>query len=279
MSSRSRRPMTGRGAPRGLAALAVVAAALAVAGPARADGSGSRAASTAKPSSSSGSGSGSGSAAAAAAGAVDDDLIGLLDVRVEGVSDAAAEVFTRQIEESLGIAGLKVAGRARLREFLAGTPWNAACLMGTCLRELKTHAGVGKVIEATLVSIGPSYHYTLTLLDTGTGAILRQASRKCDVCTTDEAFADAALGVVELITEGEDLAPAGPGRGPAPPPGRARRTTRRAALALMGAAALAGAGGYYLLTRDEDRLGAAAIGASGAFAVAGVTCLGISFSF
>lgn len=270
MSSRSRRPMTGRGAPRGLAALAVLAAALAVAGAARADGAGSRAATTAKPSSSSSSSS---------AGSVDDDLIGLLDVRVEGVSDAAAEVFTRQIEESLGIAGLKVAGRARLREFLAGTPWNAACLMGTCLRELKTHAGVGKVIEATLVSIGPSYHYTLTLLDTGTGAILRQASRKCDVCTTDEAFADAALGVVELITEGEDLAPAGPRPGPAPIPGRARRTTRRAALALMGAAALAGAGGYYLLTRDEDRLGAAAIGASGAFAVAGVTCLGISFSF
>ena len=40
----------------------------------------------------------------------------LLDVRVEGVSDTAAEVFSKQIEESLGIAGLKVAPRARLRE-------------------------------------------------------------------------------------------------------------------------------------------------------------------
>ncbi|KAB2904931.1 MAG: hypothetical protein F9K40_06815, partial [Kofleriaceae bacterium] len=130
----------------------------------------------------------------------EDDLIGLLDVRVEGVSDTAAEVFTRQIEESLGIAGLQVAPRARLREFLAGTSWNAACLFGACLKELKTHAGVGQVIEATLVSIGPSYHYTITLLDTETGAIIRQTSRKCDVCTTDEAFADAALEVVALVT-------------------------------------------------------------------------------
>jgi hypothetical protein len=215
----------------------------------------------------------------------DDDLIGLLDVRVEGVSDAAAEVFAKQIEESLGIAGLKVASRARLREFLAGTPWNAACLVGDCLKELETHAGVGQVIEAALVSIGPSYHYTITLFDTASGAIVRQTSRKCDVCTTDEAFADAALEVVALVTN-----PSGDGVGvkstavrPRPPDPastvKGRRSTRRAAVALLGAAVLAGAGGAYLLSRDEDRLGSALAGGAGAFAVAGVTCLGVSFSF
>jgi hypothetical protein len=206
-----------------------------------------------------------------------DDLIGLLDVRVEGVSPAAAEVFSKQIEESLGIAGLQVAPRARLREFLAGTPWNAACLIGDCLKELKTHAGVAQVVEAALVSIGPSYHYTLTVLDTETGAIVKQTSRKCDVCTTDEAFADAALAIVELISSLDEGAAASP----AAPDTRAkgRRATRRAALALVGAAIVAGAGGAYLMSRDEDRLGAAALGGAGAFAVAGVTCLGVSFSF
>lgn len=219
----------------------------------------------------------------AAPARADEELIGLLDVRVEGVSDTAAEVFAKQIEESLGIAGLQVASRARLREFLAGTPWNAACLVGECLKELETHAGVGQVIEAALVSIGPSYHYTITLIDTGTGTIIRQTSRKCDVCTTDEAFADAALEVVALVTN-----PDGDGAGSkavlprAPAPAstvKGRRATRRAAVALLGAAVLAGAGGAYLLSRDEDRLGAAAVGGAGAFAVAGATCLGVSFSF
>ncbi len=205
------------------------------------------------------------------------DVIGLLDVRVEGVSDTGAEVFARQIEESLGIAGLQVAPRNRLREHLAGTPWNAACLVGACLRELKTHAGVGTVIEAALVQIGPSYHYVITLIDTETGGILHQLARTCDVCTTDEAFNSAALDVVELIQQRDsDAAPAPVPPAP-PPPGRAR--VRKAAWFLLGAAVAAGAGGIYLMSRDEDRVGAAALGGAGAFAVAGATCLGISFSF
>lgn len=218
----------------------------------------------------------------AAPARADGELIGLLDVRVEGVSDAAAEVFAKQIEESLGIAGLQVASRARLREFLAGTPWNAACLVGDCLKELETHAGVGQVIEAALVSIGPSYHYTITLLDTATGTIIRQTSRKCDVCTTDEAFADAALEVVALVTNPDgDAATSKDVRPKASPEStvKGRRAIRRAAVAFLGAAVLAGAGGAYLLSRDEDRLGSAVVGGAGAFAVAGVTCLGVSFSF
>lgn len=207
----------------------------------------------------------------------DPDVIGLLDVRVEGVSDTGAEVFAQQIEESLGIAGLQVAPRARLREHLAGTSWNAACLVGACLRELKTHAGVATVIEAALVQIGPSYHYVITLIDTQSGAILHQLARTCDVCTTDEAFSSAALDVVELIQQRDgDRRPA-PARPAPPPPGRAK--VRKAAWFLLGAAVAAGAGGVYLMSRDEDRAGAAALGGAGAFAVAGATCLGVSFSF
>lgn len=212
------------------------------------------------------------------------DLIGLLDVRVEGVSDTAAELFAKQIEESLGIAGMQVASRARLREILAGSPWNAACLAGDCLRALKTHAGVSTVIEAGLVSIGPSYHYVITILDTETGEIEHQVARKCDVCTTDEAFTNAALDVVELIQQREDhsgnpLPTAAGGERPRSAPGAGRGKVRRTAIFLIGAAVVAGAGGAYLMSRDEDRVGAAALGAGGAFAVAGVTCLGVSFSF
>lgn len=205
------------------------------------------------------------------------ELIGLLDVRVEGVSDTGAEMFAKQIEESLGIAGLQVAPRARLREFLAGTPWNAACLVGECLRELKIHAAVATVIEASLVSIGPSYQYVITLIDTETGRVQHQLARKCDVCTTDEAFASAALDVVELIQQRDTNANPAPPPPRKPPPGRAK--VRKTALFLLGAAVAAGAGGVFLMSRDQDRAGAATLGGAGAFAVAGATCLGVSFTF
>jgi len=209
------------------------------------------------------------------------DLIGLLEVRVEGVSDAAATMFAQQIAESLGIAGYKVASATRLREFLTTSPWNAACLVGDCLAVLKTHAGVDRVVEARMVSTGPSYHYVITLLDTGSGAVITQKADRCEVCTTEEAFAEAGLAVVGLLhgLDGE----AGGRTTPAPRPGaradRTRSTTLRLGVALVTAAVVAGAASAILYSSDDDSAGAVAAGAAGAFAVAGVTSLGISFAF
>ena len=193
------------------------------------------------------------------------DLIGLLEVRVEGVSDAAATMFAQQIAESLGIAGYKVASATRLREFLTTSPWNAACLVGDCLAVLKTHAGVDRVVEARMVSTGPSYHYVITLLDTGSGAVITQKADRCEVCTTEEAFAEAGLAVVGLLhgLDGD----------------RTRSTTLRLGVALVTAAVVAGGASAILYSSDDDSAGAVAAGAAGAFAVAGVTSLGISFAF
>lgn len=210
-----------------------------------------------------------------------DGVIGLLDVRVEGVSAAAGEMFTKQVEESLEISGLQVAPRKRLHEYLAGTPWNAACLVGACLRELRLRAAVGRVLEVALVTNGPSYHYVITLLDTQTGKTVSQLARKCDVCTTEEAFASAALAVVELVNGVGDATPDEPVvAAPVGSPGvdRARRRARTLGLVLVGAAVATGVGSYYLYQQDNDLVGPAA-GAAGALGVAGLLSIGVSFTF
>jgi hypothetical protein len=220
--------------------------------------------------------------AAAPSPADTEDVIGLLDVRVDGLSPAATEAFTAKIEQSLEISGLKVASRERLRQYLAGTPWNSSCFFGACLGELERQTGVATVIEVALATSGPSYHYVITLLDAKTGQPKSQVAAKCDVCTTDEAFGEAALAVVGLVNGLGDtstplVAPVVPRRADAHR--GARRRTAWLGGALLGAAALAGAGTWYFFREDRDTLGGASAGAAGALGVAGLVTLGVSLSF
>lgn len=211
-----------------------------------------------------------------------EDVIGLLDVRVDGLSPAATEAFTAKIEQSLEISGLKVASRERLRQYLAGTPWNSSCFFGACLGELERQTGVATVIEVALATSGPSYHYVITLLDAKTGQPRSQVAAKCDVCTTDEAFGEAALAVVGLVNGlGDTSTPLVTPGVPRRDDGHrgARRRTAWLGGALLGAAALAGAGTWYFFREDRDTLGGASAGAAGALGVAGLVTLGVSLSF
>lgn len=209
-----------------------------------------------------------------------DDVIGLLDVRVEGLSPAAAEAFTKKIEDGLEVSGLKFASRERLRGYLAGTPWNSACLLGVCLGELSRGADVSTVIEVALATSGPSYHYVITLLDTASGQPINQVAAKCDVCTTDEAFTEASLAVVALVNGVGDGAPpatvraAGEAR-----VAHARSRARWLGLVALGAAAAAAGGAYYFFDEDRDTLGGASAGAAGALGLVGAVSLGLSFTF
>ena len=208
------------------------------------------------------------------------EVIGLLDVRIEGLSADASAAFTEKIEQSLEISGLKVAPLERLRQYLAGTPWNLGCYFGTCLMELHRQTGVATVIEVALATSGPSYHYVITLLDAKTGQPRSQTSGVCDVCTTDEAFGEASLAVVGLVNGVSDLP-----SDDAPPKSVAHRDhrpavrTRWLAGSLLGLAAAAAAGSWYFFREDRDTLGGASAGAAGALGVAGVTTLAVSFTF
>lgn len=223
---------------------------------------------------------GSGPAPQPRAPADTDDVIGLLDVRVEGLSPAAAEAFTKKIEDGLELSGLRVASRERLRAYLAGTPWNSACLLGTCLGELSRGADVRTVIEVALATSGPSYHYVITLLDTASGQPINQVAAKCDVCTTDEAFTEASLAVVALVNGVGDGAPpvvvaAASGARVA----HARSRARWLGIVALGAAAAAAGGAYYFFDDDRDTLGGASAGAAGALGLVGAVSLGLSFTF
>jgi hypothetical protein len=213
-----------------------------------------------------------------------DDVIGLLDVRVEGLNPAAAEIFTSKIEEALEISGLKVASSERLRQYLAGTPWNAACLFGDCLRELRLRAAVATVIEVALATSGPSYQYVITLIDTESGQTINQLTGKCDVCTTEETFSQAALAVVELVNGVGDAAPTAKPividhRPVQAAHAMARRRTRWLGLGLVATAFVAGVGSWYWSRDGRDNLAAGAAGGAGALGVAGLTSIGLSFSF
>lgn len=225
-------------------------------------------------------------AAPAPAPAPVDQVIGLLDVRVGGVGPTASELLTRQIADEVTRAGYIVVLPSRLREVMASTPWNTACLIGWCLVDLDRHAAVGRVLEAGLFSVGANFDYVVTLVDTARGVPIAQIQRTCDVCNTDEALAATTAAAVELVQSAAHL-PVGavlarPVRRPPPLPPRPRRDSRRwkrPGLLLIGGAFVTGVAGAIVHGGDHGEVGAGLIGAAATLAVAGGTCLALSFDF
>jgi hypothetical protein len=210
-------------------------------------------------------------------------IVGILELRVDGVSPTVAERFEAAIEDGLGSAELRIATRTRLREMLAGSTWSEGCLFGPCLAEVLRQTGVDRVVVAYFQGRGSSYRFVVSLVDTASGRIRAQAAERCEVCTLSEALDGAVLATIGLIhgaSPGGSVA-SGPAQRPPPiaPPRRgARRALRRSALLLVGVAALAGGAGAYFVGRDRDRPGYAALGSSGALAATGGLMFGLSFS-
>jgi hypothetical protein len=211
----------------------------------------------------------------------DKKIVGILEVRVDGVSPTVAERFEAAIEEGLASAELWIATRTRLREMLAGSTWSEGCLFGPCLAEVRRQTEVDRVVIAYFQGRGSSYRFVVSLVDTATGRIRAQAAERCEVCTLSEALDGAVLATIGLVHE----ATPGDGAGDvAPRPRRVKKATsdrtqaRRAALLLVGVGALAGGAGLYFASRDRDAVGYAALGGSGGLMAAGAVMFGLSFS-
>jgi hypothetical protein len=135
-------------------------------------------------------------------------IVGILDVRVEGVPDAVKESFQKELEDQFDTKHYWLASRSYMKErMLRSTKWTEGCLAGACLTEVRAQTGAELVLLAALTGSGTSFGYVVTLVRTDTGRVLQQNSERCDVCTVREAMAKATLATIDLLNNVPDKLP------------------------------------------------------------------------
>jgi hypothetical protein len=135
-------------------------------------------------------------------------IVGILEVRVEGVSDDVKETFQRGLEDQFDTKHYWLASRSYMKQrLLPSTKWTDGCIVGACLAEVRARTGAELVLLAALTGSGTSFGYVITLVRTDTGRVLQQDSGRCDVCTLSEAMANAKLATVGLLNNVPDKLP------------------------------------------------------------------------
>lgn len=135
-------------------------------------------------------------------------IVGVLDVRVEGVPPEIAAQFQQQLEVQLDTKHFWLAPRSRMHEMMQNsTKWTEGCVIGSCLAEVRRQTQAELVLLAALTGSGTSFGYVVTLVRTDTGAVLEQKSERCDVCTVSEALANATLATVGILNNVPDKLP------------------------------------------------------------------------
>jgi hypothetical protein len=135
-------------------------------------------------------------------------IVGILEVRVEGVPREIQRQFQSDLEKQLDSREYWLAPQQRIREMMANsTKWTEGCLVGLCLNELKVQTGAELVLLAAITGSGTSFGYVVTLVRTDTGRMLAQEASRCEVCTVNEALASATLAAVKLLTAVPDKLP------------------------------------------------------------------------
>ena len=85
-------------------------------------------------------------------------IVGVLDVRVEGVPKEVARQFQNELEKQLDSREYWLAPQQRIREMMANsTKWTEGCLVGLCLSELKAVTGAELVLLASISGSGTSF--------------------------------------------------------------------------------------------------------------------------
>jgi hypothetical protein len=135
-------------------------------------------------------------------------IVGILDVRVDGVPKEIKAKFQTDLEKQLDSREYWLAPQARLKEMMANsTKWTDGCVVGLCLAEVKTQTGAELVLLASITGSGTSFGYVVTLVRTDTGRMLAQEASRCEVCTVNEALTSATLAAVKLLTAVPDKLP------------------------------------------------------------------------
>ncbi|HSR96852.1 MAG TPA: hypothetical protein VLM79_07380 [Kofleriaceae bacterium] len=211
-------------------------------------------------------------------------IIGILEVRVDGVPDDIRESFQKGIEEKFDAARYRLANHARVKQMMMGsTRWTEGCVVGQCLAEVRTQTGAELVLLAALTGAGTSFGYVVTLVRTDTGRVLRQSTERCDVCTVNEAMSRAMRATVDLLDAVPDKLPdevaeqtanldRAVGAVKQEVAARDRRNSRLGiALAVVGLAAAVGGGALY--SHDHETYAAMIMAGGGAALASGVVVL------
>lgn len=213
------------------------------------------------------------------------EIVGLLQVTTQGVTEEAKEGFISSVENSLNLAGFRVVESKTLREYLADSAYVPGCTFGPCLKSVYAKTKVRLVVVARISGVGTSYSFVISLLDTQTGELNSQNAENCLGCTVDEALMQASNLVIGAVTGsgGAKVADRPAPMVPAPVPEdnpKARKASAKVGWVLFGLGVAAGAAGGYLLSSDDhDKMGYAAVAGGSAFAVSGLTVYLFSRSF
>ena len=128
-------------------------------------------------------------------------IIGILDVRVDGAPPEVGAQFQKDLDAQIDPKHYFLAPRARIREIMEGsTRWTEGCVVGPCLRELRSQTNAAIVLLATITGSGTSFGWVITLVRTDSGNVLSQRAERCDVCTVDEALHNATRAAVDLFS-------------------------------------------------------------------------------
>jgi len=212
-------------------------------------------------------------------------IVGILEVRVDGVPEEVKERFQRGLEDQVDTKHYWLASRAHVKQrMMQSTKWTEGCIVGPCLAEVRAQTGAELVLLAALTGAGTSFGYVVTLVRTDTGRVLQQESDRCDVCTVNEAMTQATLATTGLLNNVPDKLPdeaadqtasvnLAVGRIERDLAAHDRHTTHLgAALTAVGVAVAIGGLALYF-TQDSPTYAAATAAAGGALAAGGVVVL------
>lgn len=209
-------------------------------------------------------------------------IIGILDVRIDGAPPEVGAQFQRDLEAQVDNEHYFLAPRMRMHDRMTNsTKWTEGCVIGGCLREVKTETGADIVLLAALTGSGTSFGWVVTLVGTNKGVVVGQESQRCDVCTVSEALNAATVATVKLLNNIPEVLD-GEAKPIGPPPTQvladqisAINHTQKVAgtsLVVAGLAIAAGGAAFYF-ANHHDKNGLAIAGVGGGVLVGGVITL------
>jgi len=135
-------------------------------------------------------------------------VVGILDVRLDGIPADVAADFEKNLESSLDTDAYWLAGRDKMKERLKfSTKWTEGCVVGDCLTEVKTQTNAELALLVALSGSGTSYGYVITVVRTDNGKVVAQDSGRCDVCVVREVMRDVTLATIDLLNKVPDILP------------------------------------------------------------------------